>query len=103
MKQIEGDEAYKQVHDHFYNMRGNVTTEALRATAEEMGFAADEIMTAMDSDAVSEVLADNARLASQLGLSGTPSFIIGDTLLRGMPRTGLAPVIEEARAAASEG
>ncbi|WBU61371.1 DsbA family protein [Paracoccus albus] len=99
VKQAEGNEAYKKVHDHFYTMRGNVSEDSLRATAEEMGFDADAIMTAMNSDAVNEVLAANAQLAQQLQISGTPSFIIGDTLLRGMPQTGIVPVIEQARQA----
>lgn len=99
VKQTEGDDAYKKVHDHFYTMRGNVTEDGLRATAEEMGFDADAIMAAMNSDAVTEVLSANAQLAQQLQISGTPSFIIGDTLLRGMPQTGIVPVIEKARKA----
>ena len=99
VKQAEGNEAYKKVHDHFYTMRGNVSEDGLRATAEEMGFDADAIMTAMNSDAVDAVLAANAQLAQKLQISGTPSFIIGDTLLRGMPQTGIVPVIEQARQA----
>ena len=99
VKQNEGDEAYKKVHDHFYTMRGNVTVEGLKATAEEMGFDADKVITAMNSDAVTDVLRENAQLADALQIAGTPSFIIGDTLLRGMPQTGIVPVIEQARKA----
>lgn len=99
VKQAEGDEAYKKVHDHFYTMRGNVTVEGLKETATEMGFDADAIIEAMNSDAVTDVLRKNAQLAEQLQIAGTPSFIIGDTLLRGMPQTGIVPVIEQARKA----
>ncbi|MFD1796015.1 DsbA family protein [Paracoccus aurantiacus] len=99
VKQAEGDEAYKKVHDHFYTMRGNVSIEGLKATATEMGFDADAIIEAMNSDQVSDVLRKNAQLAQALQISGTPSFIIGDKLLRGVPQTGITPVIEEARAA----
>ncbi|SDD74239.1 Protein-disulfide isomerase [Paracoccus isoporae] len=98
VKQIEGDDAYKQVHDHFYSMRGNVTPDGLRAIAEKMGFDTDAVIAAMNGDDVTDVLRENARLAQALNISGTPSFIIGDTLLRGMPQTGIVPVIEEARA-----
>ncbi len=99
VKQAEGDEAYKKVHDHFYTMRGNVTLEGLKATATEMGFDGDALIAAMNSDAVTDVLRKNAQLAEQLQIAGTPSFIIGDTLLRGMPQTGIVPVIEQARKA----
>ena len=61
--------------------------------------AIDAIIEAMNSDAVTDVLRENAQLANQLQIAGTPSFIIGDTLLRGMPQTGIVPVIEEARKA----
>ncbi|WBU65173.1 DsbA family protein [Paracoccus aerodenitrificans] len=98
VKQIQGDDAYKQVHDHFYTMRGNVTVEGLKTISEDMGFDTDAIIDAMNSDAVTDVLYQNAQLAQALNISGTPSFIIGDTLLRGFPRTGILQVIEDVRA-----
>lgn len=103
VKQNEGDEAYKKVHDHFYSMRGNVTVEGLKATAQDMGFDADKIIADMNSDAVTDVLRKNAQLADALQIAGTPTFIIGDALMRGMPQTGIIPVIEKARADAKSG
>lgn len=103
VKQIEGDDAYKKVHDNFYTMRGNVTVEGLKATAEDMGFDADKVITTMNSDAVSDVLRKNAQLADALRISGTPTFIIGEALLRGVPQTGIGPAIEQARADAKSG
>ncbi|WP_313136212.1 DsbA family protein [Paracoccus jeotgali] len=97
VQQAEGPEAYKRVHDHFYTMRGNVTIETLREIATEMGFDADQIIGAMNSDAVTDVLRKNAQLAQALQISGTPSFVIGDRLLRGLPQGGIAPVIEQTR------
>ena len=97
VKQAEGDEAYKKVHDNFYTMRGNVTVDSLKAISEEMGFQTDAIIEAMQGDAVTDVLRENAQLAQALQVSGTPTFIIGDTLLRGMPQTGIVPVIDLAR------
>ena len=54
-------------------------------------------------DMVSRLAAIRERLASvqladALQIAGTPTFIIGDTLMRGMPQTGIVPVIEQARA-----
>lgn len=83
-------------------MRGNVTVDSLKAISEEMGFQTDAIIEAMQGDAVTDVLRENAQLAQALQVSGTPTFIIGDTLLRGMPQTGIVPVIEATRKA-SEG
>ncbi|MDO5642766.1 MAG: DsbA family protein [Paracoccus sp. (in: a-proteobacteria)] len=95
--QLEGADAYKRVHDHFYQMRGNITPESLHAIATDMGFDADALIAALDSDAVTDVLAANAQLAQQLQIGGTPSFIIGETILRGLPPTGITPVIAETR------
>lgn len=99
VKQVEGDDAYKQVHDRFYTkgIRGNISADSLRKLADEMDFQADDIITAMDTDAVTDILRQNAQLAQALQLSGTPSFIIGDKLLRGLPQAGIAPVVEEVR------
>lgn len=99
VKQIQGDAAYKQVHDNFYTMRGNVSIDSLKGISDDMGFKTDEIIAAMNSDAVTDVLRENAQLAQALQISGTPSFIIGDNLLRGVPQAGIEPTIEEARKA----
>ncbi|MFV0408616.1 MAG: DsbA family protein [Paracoccus sp. (in: a-proteobacteria)] len=100
VQQAHGNDAYKQVHDTFYTMRGNVSVESLKAMAEEMGYDADALIEAMNTEAVTDVLRENAKLANALQISGTPTFIIGDQLLRGMPRTGIAPLVEAAREAA---
>lgn len=97
VKQAEGDDAYKQVHDYLYTMKGNVTVDGLKIKATEMGLDADVIIEAMNSDAVTDVLRKNAQLAQKLSISGTPSFIIGNQLLRGLPQDGITPVIEQVR------
>ena len=41
----------------------------------------------MQDPAIEQQLKVNHQLAQQLGLTGTPAFVIGDTILRGAPRT----------------
>ena len=47
--------------------------------------------------AVTAVLRDNRQLAERMAIMGTPTFVIGDTLLRGMPAEGLEPSVAAAR------
>jgi protein-disulfide isomerase len=49
------------------------------------------------SDAVTAHLVDVQKLAGQLGLSGTPAFIIGDTLVPGADMAQVEKLIVEAR------
>lgn len=101
VKQIGGDEAYKTAHDQLMTMRGNVTPEVLTAMAGEMKLDAAAVMTAMKSPEVEAVLAANQALGQKMNLTGTPAFVIGDELLRGVPRSGLQPVVDQARKAAA--
>ena len=39
-----------------------------------------------------------AQLAERMGVMGTPTFIIGGEMLRGVPQTGLADAVEQIRA-----
>ena len=46
---------------------------------------------------MTDVLRANRQLAEIMAIQGTPTFIIGDEMLRGMPRAGLAATIEAIR------
>lgn len=48
-------------------------------------------------DAVSRHLADNHKLATDLGINGTPNFIVGDTLVGGADLRALRAAIARAR------
>ncbi|MDO5659279.1 MAG: DsbA family protein [Paracoccus sp. (in: a-proteobacteria)] len=97
--QVAGDDAYRDIHDRLFTLRGGVTEASLRALSDEAGLDTDAVITAMNSDAVSGVLQANRQLGDRLAISGTPTFVIGDQLLRGVPRAGLVPVVEQVRAA----
>ncbi|MDO5604442.1 MAG: DsbA family protein [Paracoccus sp. (in: a-proteobacteria)] len=99
VKQVAGDDAYRDIHDRLFNLRGGVTEQSLRNLAGDAGLDAEAVLAAMDSEEVSAVLTANRQLGERMQISGTPTFVIGDQLLRGVPRAGLAPVIEEVRAA----
>lgn len=95
--QIAGDEAYKKAHDALMALRAPATDESLRGIAEEIGVDADAIMAHMDTEAVNTVLQKNHELGQTMAIQGTPTFVIGDQMLRGVPRAGVAQTIAQIR------
>jgi len=97
-KQIAGDEAYKQVHDALIAVNGDITDVILRRLATGLGLDADAIMARMDSAEVTAELAATRDLAQQLQISGTPTFVLQDELLRGfLPADQMAIIVAEKR------
>ncbi len=82
-KQAAGDDAYKQVHDALIEFRGDISDVTLRRLADGLGLNTDEIMAQMDSPTVSDEITRTRALAQQLRISGTPTFVLEDELLRG--------------------
>lgn len=99
VKQVEGDEAYFDVHNTLMTMRGEVSEDGLSSMSEEKGFDTKAVFDAMNGDAVQDIIRENRELAQRLQIQGTPSFVIEDELLRGyIPLEGMQQMVEEARA-----
>ncbi|MBU2958578.1 DsbA family protein [Paracoccus sp. 1_MG-2023] len=97
VRDLGGDEAYKKAHDALITLRSSASDDALRQIAEDVGVDADQAIAGMEDDAVTEILRKNYELAQKMGIQGTPSFVIGDQLLRGVPRAGIASTVEQIR------
>lgn len=98
-KQLGGDQAYMTAHDELMALRGAPSPEALKSIAADIGLDADEVLNTMNTESVSAVLRENRQLAERMAIMGTPTFVIGDTLLRGMPAEGLDASVAAAREA----
>ncbi|WP_412504853.1 DsbA family protein [Roseovarius sp. SYSU LYC5161] len=97
-KQIAGDDAYKALHDTLMTFRGEISETALRRVSDTLGLDAEAILAHMDSDDVSRVITANRQLAQRLNLSGTPSFVMEDRMLRGyVPLEAMRDTVEEIR------
>jgi len=82
-KIIAGDEAYKEVSDALIALRSDVTPDSLSALASALGLDGDAIMAEMDTDEVRSVLQNNRALGDRMQITGTPTFVFGDQMVRG--------------------
>ena len=92
--------AYAAVH--FALMAADRIDDAtIRRIAADNGLDVDQLLADMESEPVLTHIQDNIRLAQSLGISGTPSFVVGDTLLPGaVPLAALNEHIGAERSAA---
>jgi len=98
-RMVAGDDAYKDVHDGLMVMRADVNHESLLRLAEGLGLDGEAILAGIDAPEISRVIDANHALAQQLSISGTPSFVMGEQLLRGyMPYEQMAALLARTRA-----
>ena len=95
---VAGDAAYKQAHDALITFRGKVTPKSLENLAERLDLDPDEILPMMTDPQVSDVIQQNRALAQRLGISGTPTFVMEDRMLRGyVPLGGMQDIVADLR------
>ena len=97
--QVAGPEAYQKINAGFYeSFRGDVTNDTLAAFATDLGIDPAPIMAAMSSPEVEKVIAANHALAQRLQISGTPTFVLGDEMLRGyVPLDAMREIVTKVR------
>ncbi|APX11248.1 DsbA family protein [Tateyamaria omphalii] len=97
-KQIAGSEAYKGVTDALMEMSGDVSMRTLRRMASTFGLDADAIEAHMDSEEVTDEIRQTRALAQRLQITGTPTFVLQDELLRGfLPFDEMQALVDEKR------
>lgn len=98
-QQVAGEAAYKKVHDALIALRGKPDAATLRRLAESQGLDADAILAQMTAPEVEAVIRANRELAQRLNISGTPTFVLGDQLVRGyVPLDGMQQMVAQIRA-----
>ncbi len=96
--QNAGPEAYEIVHDNLMAFRGDISTRSLERLAKQLNLDVATIMDGMASPAVSDVINKNRTLGQLMQISGTPSFVMGDQMLRGyVPLDGMREVVASLR------
>ena len=99
VKSHHGDAAYKSVHDTLIKFRGNITMTSLENVAARLDLDMAAIAPLMTSDTTSDIILQNRQLAQRLGISGTPTFVLDEQMLRGyVPLDGMQQLVADVRA-----
>jgi protein-disulfide isomerase len=90
----------KYVPFHFALMKAEDLSEsAILELAEDLGLDPEQLRADMRGPKVEAAIQANYSLANQLGIEGTPAFVIGDKVIPGaVDQARLRQLIEEARA-----
>jgi protein-disulfide isomerase len=92
MEDVDGTK-YLEFHKRMFGQPGLNDQARALSVATELGFDPVRLEQDMASEEVQNTLAESAKLAADLGLAGTPSYIVGGKLIVGA--VGLASLEEE--------
>jgi protein-disulfide isomerase len=96
----QSPELYTALHDALMKAEGRLAEDGVVQIAREAGVDVDRMRADMQDHAINESLDRNIELARAIGVTGTPTFIIGDAMLVGAkPREQLESAIADARSA----
>jgi protein-disulfide isomerase len=79
----QGEEKYRAFHDAMMEARGALKRETVLRIAAAVGLDGKRLLADLTAPEIERALQRNFSLAEALRLNGTPSFVIGDTVLRG--------------------
>lgn len=78
------DARYEALHDTLMTAPAPLDEDTVLKIAADLGFDRAALAEGMKAPEVEQILKANHDLARQLGITGTPAFIIGDTLIPGV-------------------
>ncbi len=98
VKQVSGDDSYKAIGDALMSFQGDITLPALRRLGGTFGLDMEAVEARMNSDEVTAEITATRELASALQISGTPTFVMHDELLRGyLPLEQMQALVDDKR------
>jgi len=93
-----GPEAYGKLADFLITFNGKMTEKTQAAILKKFNLNADEIMAYMKDPAVDAQIAAVHALAGKLQISGTPTFVLPDRMIRGYaPPATMRAIIRQSR------
>jgi protein-disulfide isomerase len=95
---VAGDEAYETVHNTLMEFRGDITPDMLTKLGESLDLDTAAITVEMEGAEVAKVINDNRLLGQAMQISGTPTFVVQDQMLRGyVPFDQMVQIVEQIR------
>jgi protein-disulfide isomerase len=83
VKQVAGDEAYKAINDALMSLSGEISMTTLARLGKTFGLEMDVVENAMNGPEIAEQLSKTKALAEKMRVTGTPTFVLQDEMLRG--------------------
>ena len=83
--QSRGEQAAFAFHSRLFSVKGKVDGTKALAVATEMGLDAAELESAAQGSSVTDLLNRHMNLASSMGFTATPSFLMADAGILGYP------------------
>lgn len=100
VQKIYGDAAYKDIHDALMTLRSDVTPVSLGELAAAFDLDMSAILDKMLSQDVARIISENALLGQRMRITGTPTFIVDDQMLRGyVPLDQMQGIVAQIREA----
>jgi protein-disulfide isomerase len=95
---LAGPDAAYDFHVRLFKRRGHANGAAAMAVARELGLDAAKVEETANGPAITEALVKQARVAQQLQLEATPSFVVAGAAILGWPGPrSLKRVVAEAK------
>jgi len=97
-KLVAGDEAYETVHNTLMEFRGDITQDMLTKLGDSLDLDTAAIIVEMNGQDVAKVINDNRLLGQAMLISGTPTFVVDDQMLRGyVPFDQMVQIVAQIR------
>jgi len=98
VKIVHGDEMYKLVHGILIKMKAPPSEKAFDQIISNLNLDAKLVESAVESNEVNGMIAYTRTLAERLKISGTPTFVLNDELIRGyVPFDALINIVDDKR------
>lgn len=83
---------YWQVHKALLSARGRANAKTALKIASKLGLDMEKLKRDMTSPEVEKEISDTRKLAQEMGINGTPHFVIGDKVIAGAPQNLLQEI-----------
>lgn len=89
---------YGEAHKALMLAKGPLTEQAVLKIAADLGLNVEKLRKDMDDPQIEKALQANLHLVHELGVTGTPAFVIGNRIVPGaMPEDALKQLVDQAR------